>query len=69
MNGNTDRLFNIPGNVPNPINMPEFCYFKERCNRACKACNGPFPQMVSVSPTHKVACYLYDKEAASGEKD
>ncbi|MDE7395241.1 MAG: ABC transporter ATP-binding protein, partial [Clostridiales bacterium] len=69
MNSNTDRLFNIPGNVPNPINMPEFCYFKERCSRACPACNGKFPEMVSVSPTHKVACYLYGKEAANGKEE
>ena len=25
------ELYNIPGNVPNPINMPSHCYFKERC--------------------------------------
>ena len=62
MKEDTDRLFNIPGNVPNPINMPEFCYFKERCSRACAKCKGPFPEMVEVSPTHKVACYLYGKE-------
>jgi peptide/nickel transport system ATP-binding protein len=26
-----DKLYNIPGNVPNPINMPDYCYFKDRC--------------------------------------
>ena len=26
-----DRLYNIPGNVPNPINLPDYCYFRDRC--------------------------------------
>ena len=64
MKSESDRLFNIPGNVPNPINMPEYCYFKERCSKACSACTGKFPEMISVSPTHKVACYLYAKEVS-----
>ena len=33
VNRNVDRLYSIPGNVPNPINMPSHCYFKDRCNR------------------------------------
>ena len=28
-----DRLFNIPGNVPNPINMPDYCYFSQKMKR------------------------------------
>ena len=26
-----ERLYSIPGQVPNPINMPENCHFNERC--------------------------------------
>ena len=54
-------LFNIPGNVPNPINMPNNCYFKERCSKCIKACSGEYPCMIQVSPTHAVACHLYDE--------
>lgn len=54
-----DRLYNIPGNVPNPINMPSTCYFRDRCDKCCEKCSGDFPPMISVSPTHSVACYLY----------
>lgn len=57
-----DKLFNIPGNVPNPINMPDYCYFKERCSQCIEKCSGDFPCMVQVSPTHYVACHLYEKE-------
>lgn len=56
-----DRLYSIPGNVPNPINMPSTCYFKDRCNKKCDCCNADYPEMIQVSPTHFVACHLYDK--------
>ena len=62
MNTSSENLFNIPGNVPNPINMPNYCYFKERCDKCIKKCNGDYPGMVKISPTHFVACHLYDEE-------
>ena len=52
-----DRLYSIPGNVPNPINMLQTCYFKDRCNMKCDACKGEYPPMIQVSPTHFVSCY------------
>ena len=60
------ELYNIPGNVPNPINMPNYCYFKERCAMCTKKCSGDYPGMVQVSPTHFVACHLYDEENENG---
>ncbi len=61
----TDELYCIPGFVPNPIDMPDYCYFRDRCDRCMKKCAGEYPHLISVSDTHKVACYLYEKE---GEK-
>ena len=60
MKSQVEELFNIPGNVPNPIDMPNYCYFKERCTKCIKKCSGEYPQMVQVSPTHYVACHLYE---------
>ena len=60
------ELYNIPGNVPNPINMPNHCYFKERCAKCVGKCSGEYPDMIQVSPTHFVACHLYDKEENNG---
>ena len=60
------ELYNIPGNVPNPINMPDHCYFKERCAKCTAKCAGDYPGMVQVSPTHFVACHLYNEENANG---
>ncbi|MBR5570209.1 MAG: ABC transporter ATP-binding protein [Oscillospiraceae bacterium] len=63
LDSDSDTLFNIPGNVPNPINMPDHCYFKERCSQCVKSCSGEYPGMIQVSPTHFVACHMYDEEA------
>ena len=58
-----DKLYSIPGKVPNPINMPNYCYFKDRCEMCVEGCNGAYPCEVSLSPTHKVSCYrYYDKK-------
>ena len=62
MDSDSDTLFNIPGNVPNPVDMPDHCYFKERCSQCTKKCSGEYPGMVQVSPTHYVACHLYGEE-------
>ena len=52
-----DKLYSIPGKVPNPINMPNYCYFKDRCEMCVNGCEGDYPCEVSISPTHKVSCY------------
>ena len=67
MDSDSDTLFNIPGNVPNPVNMPNYCYFKERCSQCIGKCSGDYPGMIQVSPTHYVACHLYDKEDAAND--
>ena len=67
MDSDSDTLFNIPGNVPNPVNMPKHCFFKERCSRCIGSCSGNYPGMVQVSPTHYVACHLYREEDKTNE--
>ena len=58
LNEYTGRLYSIPGNVPNPINMPAHCYFKNRCEFGVeKVCGGEYPPMIQLSDTHSVACY------------
>ena len=66
LDSDSDTLFNIPGNVPNPINMPDHCYFKERCSQCVNKCSGEYPGMIQVSPTHFVACHLYGEESENG---
>lgn len=59
-----DRLYCIPGKVPNPINMPNYCYFRDRCEQRMPVCDQKYPCEISLSETHKVSCYRY---AASKE--
>ena len=55
-----DQLYSIPGKVPNPINMPHYCYFRDRCEMKCgPECDGEYPHEISLSPTHKVSCYRF----------
>ncbi len=62
INKEVDRLYNIPGNVPNPINMPNYCYFRDRCAKRMPICDGAYPREFYRSETHMAACYLYADE-------
>jgi peptide/nickel transport system ATP-binding protein len=63
-----DSLYCIPGFVPNPINMPNYCYFRDRCEMCKAECAGEYPELIKVSDTHSVSCYLY-KEMSEGKSD
>ena len=62
VDGEVDSLYCIPGFVPNPVDMPNYCYFRDRCDRCRKECAGEYPHLVQVTDTHSVACYLYKDE-------
>ena len=66
LDSDSEALYNIPGNVPNPINMPNHCYFKERCAMCTGKCSGDYPEMIQVSPTHFVSCHLYEEGQKNG---
>ncbi len=57
VNKDTEWLYCIPGRVPNPVDLPDTCYFKDRCRRCTKKCDGKYPPLIKVSDTHYVACY------------
>jgi len=63
----TTRLYNIPGQVPNPINMPNYCYFRDRCEKCIEKCGEQYPNEIKISDTHFVSCYLYDGEGMKNE--
>ena len=54
-----EELYNIPGSVPSPVNMPNYCYFKDRCEMQCEHCKGQYPPEIRISDTHVVSCYRF----------
>ena len=62
-----DHLYNIPGSVPNPVAMPDYCYFRDRCEMRCDRCDGEYPPEIKISDTHYVSCYRhYDEGEVMG---
>ena len=59
---NVENLYNIPGNVPNPVNMPNYCYFRDRCEMCVDKCHGEYPPLIRVNDTHFVSCWRYADE-------
>ncbi len=56
LNMSNDRLFTIPGQVPNLINLPDYCYFSERCEKCSSICKKGIPEEVEIEGDHFVAC-------------
>ncbi|MCF7924876.1 MAG: ABC transporter ATP-binding protein [Candidatus Izimaplasma sp.] len=69
LNLDSDTLYTIPGTVPNPIDLPNYCYFRDRCNKRFEKCDGPYPPLMNTSSSRKVACYLYEEIQAEFNKE
>ena len=58
-----EELYNIPGSVPNPVNMPDYCYFRDRCEMCVETCKkGKYPPWIRISDTHVVACWRHEAD-------
>ncbi len=51
-----ERLQAIPGNVPNPLYLPEGCAFHPRCRFAIDDCKKAIPDLVDAGGGHMVRC-------------
>lgn len=56
---NLDRLDSIPGNVPNPSNMPKGCKFAPRCKNVMDICWNEEPTLTETEAGHSCRCWLY----------
>lgn len=59
ISSNLKRLPSIPGNTPNPLDMPTGCPFHPRCNRVMEICSKIEPVLQNIADGHTVACHLY----------
>ncbi len=57
-----DRLYTIPGTVPELRDPPPGCRFCPRCDRAQPICSQVPPPLTEVAPGHWVRCFLGGKE-------
>jgi len=62
----SERLQPVDGIMPDPIKLPEGCYFKTRCPEVHKQCDVS-PPVFEYTPGHAIKCWLYDKLSTSKE--
>ena len=57
LNETVNRLEQIDGSVPNPLNLPKGCRFVTRCKYATNKCHECMPELVEVEKDHLVRCF------------
>lgn len=62
-----EELYSIPGQVPNPVGIPDSCYFSERCEYCKEECKNKIPELKLIEDNHKVACWLYEENTSKEE--
>jgi len=61
-----EALAVIPGMVPDLSNPPAGCRFHPRCPQRFEPCDRAIPPLFSVSPGHRVACFLHEERIDRG---
>ncbi len=65
--GDAERLVQIPGSMPRLSNIPKGCAFNPRCSKAFARCFVDRPELIAVGG-RKVACHLYDQSQPAADK-
>ncbi|MGP1369288.1 MAG: ABC transporter ATP-binding protein [Treponema sp.] len=65
---NEGRLFSISGQPPNVIDLPPCCPFYPRCSEVLPQCRSQYPSSYDFSPTHRVSCWLCEKNRNAAER-
>jgi len=52
------KVSRVRGETPSPINPPKGCHFHPRCQHAMPECKENYPDVRSVTESHRVKCFL-----------
>ncbi|MEZ8140713.1 sugar ABC transporter ATP-binding protein [Enterovibrio norvegicus FF-33] len=58
IHGPKERLYGIPGNPVNLLQIPQGCNFQARCSKCFSPCTEHEPMLKTVAPAHQVSCHL-----------
>ena len=56
------ELPTIEGEIPNLINLPKGCIFKDRCSQRIDKCDDEIPSTHQIKNTHMANCHLLERE-------
>jgi oligopeptide/dipeptide ABC transporter ATP-binding protein len=61
--GDADPLYAIPGQPPDPANLPPGCAFHPRCPHAFDRCQAETPVDIDIADGHCAKCWLLDEQS------
>jgi oligopeptide/dipeptide ABC transporter ATP-binding protein len=64
LQGGANRLYAIPGRIPDPDEPIPGCRFGPRCPHVEPVCRTSAPELVAISETHRVRCTLRARPGA-----
>lgn len=64
INQRKERLYTIPGQVPDLASLKPSCYFSDRCEHTMSICKMKAPAMKKINESHEVACWLYEEKVS-----
>jgi len=59
------RLPTLPGQTPDPRNLPDGCAFHPRCAQVLPGCDSSQPALLPVTAKQQARCVLYESSSAS----
>jgi oligopeptide/dipeptide ABC transporter ATP-binding protein len=57
----TRNLPTIPGDIPDLVNLPKGCIFKNRCPSVYERCREKIPSLYNITENHNAKCFLLDQ--------
>lgn len=63
MDKQEEKLYAIPGNVPNLTQKIAGCVFRDRCNQCVEKCASQSPPQFLLSDGDRVRCWLYEQQS------